>query len=61
MRDRLTLPWAILALLIATALGIGINRLVASPWIAPLAMALLMISLFLYGRIPAPPRDDTDN
>lgn len=51
MNDRLTLPWALLALVAATVVGIGINFLVEAEWIAPLAMALIMCGLFFYGRI----------
>lgn len=51
MNDRLTLPWALLVLVVATAIGIGINSLVEAEWIAPFVMALMMGGLFFYGRI----------
>lgn len=58
MDDRLTLPWAMLVLVLTTAVGIGINFLVEAKWVAPLAMALIMGGAFFYGRIE--PRNGRD-
>lgn len=58
MTGRLTLPWALLVLVVATAIGIGINHLVEAEWIAPVVMALIMGGLFFYGRIEQRNRRD---
>lgn len=59
MDDRLTLPWAILVLVLATAVGIGVNFLVEAKWAAPLVMATIMGGAFFYGRIE--PRNGRDS
>lgn len=52
MTGRVTLPWTLLCILLATGVGLLINGSTESRWIAPVAMGMLMCGLMVYGRVP---------
>jgi hypothetical protein len=52
LSDRVTIPWAVVALIPSTAVGLLLNYSVEARWAAPIAMAAIMGGLIVYGRIP---------
>ena len=49
---RVTIPWTVLSLLLALAVGLYIDYRAEAEWIAPAVMAAMTALLIALGRIP---------